>query len=150
MNKKELTKRIYTDNTKELNKLIEIEFNFHQPKEIKNHINLLSYLEESTLEYGIVRLKAIKEEVDMSKYIAPIVTIIFAVITIYQDFLNVTFKEKYLIPNTIMTLIAIVAASCGITYLIGKNKFNKSSFGYFKNLLELALEKKRKNTKTTP
>lgn len=147
-NEKELEERIYSDSNRVLLEYLKREYRYlggEKLQSTKNKIDLLSKLDKPTLEYGIIRMKTIIDTYDISKLLAPIITMIIAIVSAYSSVLTIVEKKtEFSLFINIFPLALLLVFYLYISKKVGETNSSRAEATYFMNLLEYEL--KRKNT----
>ncbi|MGG3943384.1 hypothetical protein ABEV54_18315 [Peribacillus psychrosaccharolyticus] len=147
MRTKDLKTKFYTNTNQELIKFLGSELTPNSSKDIrtvKNNIEALNRLDRNTLEYGIARMKTIEELNEFSKYLAPTVVLVLAIIAAYSNLFNLILINLGKYAVLLFPFILTVGMFIFITRLIGTNQVNKSSAIFVRSILENALNKEKK------
>lgn len=114
-------------------------YNGDEVVDIENKIKELGQLDESTIRFGIARMKKAEVINDYSPTISFMVTFSIAIIFAYSSLWN-DYSEAADILNLSMLMLFFSV----FVVILTKAKFKKAKIIFFKSLLEDALSKKKK------
>lgn len=138
-----IKRKILTGSNEELSKYTQrLYFYSHYPS-ISGNFDKLEELDIKTIEYGIIRMQALEDNFDLSKFLAPTIAILLAALSAYSDFFQKVFLKDSYVWQFVFNLVVIVGSFIYVSIIIGETRGKRLSAIYFKSILQYAKEQKK-------
>lgn len=137
---KSLKRKILTGSNNDLTKYAQLLYSANNSDEISGKFDKLVLLDKQVIEYGLIRISALEDNYDLSKYFPPLVVILITVLTAYNTFFQEVFFKDNNLLNFGFPLIIILGIYFYLTTQIGESRSKREAIIYLKSLLEYARE----------
>lgn len=112
-------------------------------KLISNNFDKFVMLDKDVIEYGLVRANVLEDSYDLSKFFAPIVTLLLAFIASYSLFFQEVFLKGIPFIHYVFPVLLSVGCFIYLSFHVGNTRGKRSSIIFLKGLLLYAKEQQK-------
>lgn len=139
-----IERKILTGTNKDLTIYAQKLYWANDTKSISNNFDKVALLDKKVVAYGLIRVSALEDNYDLSKFLPPVVTILTALLAAYSQFFQKVIFKDMVILQFGFPLIIIFGCFFYISKLIGDTRSQRGATIFFKSLLQYAKEQQKK------